>query len=487
KGTTDMIDVDLEQGIHPTHTTEKASQSSSIPSSNPSEPQPSEPLAAELEDIRWLYAMTASFFVGIMAMALQSFPGLCLKQDGAFQLHAVWHVFAALGVYYGYFYCANEPLHAPSAVMSTAPRWTPSATRTLLTHVATHLYADPANPRTISRDLPWSRFVNLVNDRHDTSYTPVEVRDRVSHLQRWWLDQGAPPRDGSMRVFWDMMELVFSEDGEPAGKRAVKEEGDGNGRLGERGEPRNDRSPELCEPWGGNGRSAERGDPRGGSPERGVPQGGNDQNSSVMSDHDNEDEGSGRVWGRKYRRWTEAMCIDLLRFHKSKGSYESWDPFLDKFNRTHNETMNAKLAAMKVFDLRRTYQTYDERPLRISQELWDAMVAAFSETGEGEMEDEVEGVEGELPEPDSLWDESEEDSSAVSESQEQGPSTQDRWKKRWTDAMCIDLLKIQQAKRADGLWRPFLDEFNRKHNETITPKIAGMKVFDLRKKYANYK
>ncbi|KAJ3111232.1 hypothetical protein HDU96_005889 [Phlyctochytrium bullatum] len=110
KGINDMVDVDLEQGIHPTGTTEKASRSSSITSSNPPEPQPpSEPLAAEIEDIRWLYAMTASFFVGIVAMALQSFTGLCLKQDGAFQLHAVWHVFAGLGVYYGYFYCANEP------------------------------------------------------------------------------------------------------------------------------------------------------------------------------------------------------------------------------------------------------------------------------------------------------------------------------------------------------------------------------------------
>ncbi|KAJ3116633.1 hypothetical protein HDU96_009188 [Phlyctochytrium bullatum] len=110
KSITDMVDVDLEQGIHRAMSGEKASRSSSITSSNPPEPQaPSEPLSTDLEDVRWLFAMTASFFVGIVAMALQSLPGLCLKQDGAFQLHAVWHVFAALGVYYGYFYCANEP------------------------------------------------------------------------------------------------------------------------------------------------------------------------------------------------------------------------------------------------------------------------------------------------------------------------------------------------------------------------------------------
>ncbi|KAJ3111231.1 hypothetical protein HDU96_005888 [Phlyctochytrium bullatum] len=110
KGFSDMVDVDLEDGIHPAKTADKASWSSSITSSNPPEPQPpSEPLAAEIEDIRWLYAMTVSFFVGVVAMALQSLPGLCLKQDGAFQLHAAWHVFAAVGVYYGYFYCANEP------------------------------------------------------------------------------------------------------------------------------------------------------------------------------------------------------------------------------------------------------------------------------------------------------------------------------------------------------------------------------------------
>ncbi|KAJ3111230.1 hypothetical protein HDU96_005887 [Phlyctochytrium bullatum] len=110
KETTNTIDVDLEQGIHPTHPVDQASRSSSITLSNPPELQPSsEPTPAELEDVRWLCAMTASMLLGALAMALQSLPGLCLKEDGAFQLHAAWHVFAALGVYYSYFYCANEP------------------------------------------------------------------------------------------------------------------------------------------------------------------------------------------------------------------------------------------------------------------------------------------------------------------------------------------------------------------------------------------
>ncbi|KAJ3087226.1 hypothetical protein HDU96_004577, partial [Phlyctochytrium bullatum] len=444
--------------------------------------------------------------------------------------------------------------------MSTAPRWTATATRTLLTQVASHIYDDTANPRPISLDLPWNRFATLVNDRHCSNYTAFEVRDRFSALQRWWLDHGVPASDGSMRTFWDLMPLVFGtnrksarpfqtvEDRTAEGMRKEAHYDDGNGadRVDKRYRRwteamcidllRFQKTKSMDEPWGpflnefncthnetmnaslarlkvtDLRRTYENHKSKGRPPQISEElwdamvatfsetRDDNVKDSSTVSKV--EDEGSERVEVvKRYRRWTEAMCIDLLRFQKNKGINDPWDPFLDEFNRAHNETMNTSLARLKVTDLRRTFENNETkgRPPRISRELWDAMVAAFSETtegeGQGELDEEEVGDEEDdedstsLAELDSSWneDEDEEGSSVVSDSDRENEgagSVGGRGHRRWTEAMCIDLLRFQKTKSLGasswGLWDPFLDKFNRKHNETVKRKLAYMKVLSLR-------